>query len=75
MKNSPDQLRAIADEWRRMHGLPGIVLIQGDTVCGWRSELFDAWTSKPGVHAVDQDDHVSWLLAAIGGEAQRAGSW
>lgn len=68
MKNSLDELRAIAAEWRRTHNLPGIVLIQGDTVCGWRSELFDAWTSKPGVHAVDQDGHV---FVAAGGDRRR----
>jgi len=51
--------------------LPGIVLIQGDTVCGWRSELFDAWTSKPGVHAVDQDGHVFVAAGGVRREAAR----
>lgn len=67
------QLRAIAEGWRRTHALPGIVLIQGDTVKGWKTSLQDAYLERPGVYAVDDDGHV--FVAAGGARRSGAKGW
>lgn len=73
MKNSPDTLRSIAENWRRTHGLPGIVLIQGDSVTGWKTSLQDAYLERPGVYAVDDDGHV--FVSAGGDRRSGAKGW
>ena len=67
------QLQSIADDWRRTHGLPGIVLIQGDTVTGWKTSLQDAYLERPGVYAIDDDGHV--FVAAGGNRKSGAKCW
>lgn len=64
------RLRSIAENWRRVHGLPGIVLIQGGSVTGWKTSLQDAYLERPGVYAVDDDGHV---FASAGGD-RRSGA-
>lgn len=67
------QLRSIAEGWRRTHGLPGIVLIQGDSVTGWKTSLQDAYLERPGVFAVDDDGHV--FVSAGGDRRSGAKGW
>ncbi len=67
------QLRSIADDWRLSHQIKGIVLIQGDTVTGWKTSLQDAYLERPGVYAVDDDGHV--FVSAGGDRRSGAKGW
>lgn len=73
VSNLTEKLRAIASEWRMTHEIHGIVLIQGDSVRGWKTSLQDAYLERPGVYAVDDDGHV--FVAAGGNLRSGAKCW
>lgn len=73
MSNQTEKLRAIASAWCLTHEIRGVVLIQGDTVKGWKTSLQDAYLERPGVYAVDADGHV--FVAAGGDRRSGAKCW
>lgn len=59
-------LRAAAAKWRanNKEHLGGIVLLWGGTVYGWKNELRDPKSERPGAYAVDM---AGLVFKAVGG--------
>ena len=71
----PRQLIALARRWRnenpKHHG--GVVLIFAGKVYGWKNLLRDPSDERPGVFAVDADEHI--FVAEGGDEYAGAKCW
>lgn len=73
---SPARFRAIAEEWRQSRPqagrLSGVVLIDGESICGWLLSMQYA-SAQPGLVAVDDADRV--FVAAAPGHRPWGEAW
>lgn len=67
--------RAAASQWRTEHPehQGGVVLVWQAQGYGWKDRLRDAAHERPGVYAVDADDHV--FVAEGGDDYKGAKCW